>query len=87
MASIRKRNKKWQVQIRRKNFPLQTQTFQSKKLAIRWARKEEVKFDDGFYKITKKNYSLFDLINRYIDVVLPKKKVCSNEICGARYIY
>ena len=79
MASIRKRNKKWQVQIRRKNFPLQTQTFQSKKLAIRWARKEEVKFDDGFYKITKKNYSLFDLINRYIDVVLPKKKVCSNE--------
>ena len=79
MASIRKRNNKWQVQIRRKNFPLLTQTFQSKQLAIRWARKEEAKFDDGFYEINNKNYSFCDLINRYIDIVLPKKKVCFNE--------
>ena len=30
MASVRKRNNKWQVQVRRKNYPLITQTFQSK---------------------------------------------------------
>ena len=44
MASIRKRNNKWQVQVRRKNYPLITQTFQSKQLALRWARKEESNF-------------------------------------------
>jgi hypothetical protein len=48
MASIRKRNNKWQVQVRRKNCPLITQTFQSKQLALRWARKEESKFDEGY---------------------------------------
>ena len=79
MASIRKRNNKWQVQVRRKNCPLITQTFQSKQLALRWARKEESKFDEGYLEVFNKNCTLLDLIHRYIKEVLPKKKVCLNE--------
>ena len=79
MASIRKRNNKWQVQVRRKNYPLITQTFQSKQLALRWARKEESKFDEGYLEVFNKNCTLLDLIHRYIKEVLPKKKVCLNE--------
>ena len=79
MASIRKRNNKWQVQVRRKNYPLITQTFQSKQLALRWARKEESKFDEGYLEVFNKDCTLLDLIHRYIKEVLPKKKVCLNE--------
>ena len=60
MASIRKRNNKWQVQVRKKNYPLITQTFQSKQLALRWARKEESKFDDGYLEVFNKDCTLLD---------------------------
>ena len=79
MASFRRRNSKWQVQIRRKNFPLLTQTFQSKQLARRWVRKQEAKLDDGYYVVNNKHCSLKELIYRYIEEILPKKRVGINE--------
>ena len=79
MASFRRRNSKWQVQIRRKNFPLLTQTFQSKQLARRWVRKQEAKLDEGYYLVNNKYCSLKKLICRYIEEVLPKKRVGINE--------
>mgnify|MGYP001172458987 CR=1 FL=1 len=41
MASIRKRNGRWNVQIRRLTFPLISKTFKDKRLAIKWARGKE----------------------------------------------
>ena len=81
MASIRRRNNKWQAQVRRRNYPLITQTFRTKELAEKWARGEDTKIDDGFLvcKNKCKKYSLQQLIHRYIAEVLPKKRVKLNE--------
>jgi len=38
MATIRKRGAQYHVQVRRKNFPIQTKSFQSKAAAAAWAR-------------------------------------------------
>ena len=42
MATLRKRNGKWQAQIRRSKFQSQTQSFILKKDAEEWARKIEI---------------------------------------------
>ena len=42
MASIRRRNNKWQAQVRRKQCPLTTQTFRTKESATKWAREEDI---------------------------------------------
>ena len=81
MATLRKRNDKWHVQIRRKDYPSQTKSFTSKKIALRWIREIENKIDGGFIiqKNSTTNVSLRGLILRYIEEVLPKKKVEANE--------
>ncbi|MFT5540220.1 MAG: hypothetical protein ACI82H_001748 [Alphaproteobacteria bacterium] len=53
MASIRKRGRKWQVQIRRKGYPLFARTFQEKTVAIKWARRTESDLDKGLHPHTK----------------------------------
>ena len=81
MASIRRRNNKWQAQVRRRDCPLITQTFRTKESATKWAREEETKIDDGFLVLKNKckKYSLRQLINRYINEILPKKRAGFNE--------
>ena len=81
MATLRKRNDKWHVQIRRKDYPSQTKSFTSKKIALKWIREIENKIDGGFIiqKNSTTNVSLRGLIHRYIEEVLPKKKVQANE--------
>ena len=41
MATLRKRNGKWHVQIRRYGYPSQNKTFSSKKTAEKWIRQTE----------------------------------------------
>ena len=38
MGTLRRRNNKWHVQIRRKHYPSQTNTFNNKLAAVRWVR-------------------------------------------------
>ena len=64
---------------KKKNFPLLTQTFQSKQLARRWVRKQEAKLDDGYYVVNNKHCCLKELTYRYIEEILPKKRVGINE--------
>ena len=45
MATIRKRNGKWHVQIRRKNLPSQTCSFVHKNHALKWIRDIEIKLE------------------------------------------
>jgi len=45
MASIIRVGEKWRAQVRRKGFPPQTQTFPTKILAEKWARKIETEYD------------------------------------------
>lgn len=47
MASIRKRDSKWQVQVRRQGQNSQSRSFVSKSDAQQWAREIEVRADNG----------------------------------------
>jgi hypothetical protein len=50
MATIRRRNNKWQVIIRKDNFKITYKTFSLKEDAVRWARETEVKIEQGLYQ-------------------------------------
>ena len=77
MASIRKRNGKWHVQVRRANCKSITTTFTLKKYAKRWARDMEQKLDRQELRIDHQEATLRDLVNRYLTEVVPLKR--SNE--------
>ena len=81
MATLRKRNDKWHVQIRRKDYPSQTKSFVSKKTAEKWIRETENRIDKGYLHQSSEKLSLTlkELIIRYIANVLVKKKGCVNE--------
>ena len=77
MASIRRRNGKWQVQIRRTNQPSLSKSFIQKSDAERWSRMIESKLDvEGLLPDTNilKRHTLSDLITRYLEQMTPKKR-------------
>ena len=82
MASFRKRNGKWQVQVRRSGSEPQTRTFRSKEDAQVWARMIEARMDradlpDGQKEL--KSLSLGDLLVRYREEITPRKKSAHKE--------
>ena len=79
MATIRRRFGKWQVQIRKQHYPLITKTFLSKKIAEQWGRKIENEIDKGTLNIDKKENTLRELVDRYIDEISSKKNGSDNE--------
>ena len=81
MATFRRRNDKWHVQIRRKDYPSQTKSFISKKSAERWVRETENRIDQGYLnqRATKLSCTLKELIFKYIENVILKKRGCVNE--------
>lgn len=84
MATFRKRGEyQWQVQIRRKGYPLQSKTFETRPAAERWARAIERELDEGIYipRSEAEKTKLNDLIERYRVQVLPSKR--GNWIAGA----
>ena len=91
MASIRKRGKKWQVQIRRKNCPPVTRSFINRRDAKVWARQNESQIDrTGLPQNTKslETHTLADLVSRYRDTELARKRSGDRELdfltaCGS----
>lgn len=72
MASIRqKAPQQWQVQIRRKGWPIQNATFRRKIDAEMWARKIETEMDQGCFvdQSQGRETTFADLIEAYIDQV------------------
>jgi len=82
MATIRKRNGKYQVQIRNLGSNPITKTFTSKSLAEKWARKVQSEIEQGIYKDIRLAQSIsFEIASqRYIQDVLPKKKSYKKDI-------
>ena len=65
MASINKRGPyQFQAIIRRKGYPSQTKTFESRSEAEEWARSVESKMDDRTFRDRRdlKNWTLFDAL-------------------------
>ena len=82
MASFRKRNGRWQVQVRRKGSPSVSRTFQSKADARVWARMMEAKIDADELPTNHrdlKTITLAKLIIRYRDEVTPVKRSATQE--------
>ncbi|TDI58495.1 MAG: hypothetical protein E2O93_02705 [Alphaproteobacteria bacterium] len=77
MASIRKRNGKWQVQVRRAGQPTLAKTFGFKSDADQWARQKEREADQGHLTNDRRclrSHTLGELVVRYRDTVSVDKK-------------
>jgi hypothetical protein len=82
MATIRKRGKSWQAQIRHTGCPSQTKSFRLKSHAVAWARQVESKLDLGANSLNRSNLKLLtvgDLLKRYRDEVTCHKKSAAQE--------
>lgn len=77
MATIRKRNQKWQVQVRRHGAPALNRTFTTKRDADTWAREIEMKIERQDLLPNARNgaFPTFAaLLERYRETVTPKKR-------------
>ena len=80
MGTIRKRNGKFQAQVRRDGVPPLSKTFIMKKDAVVWVRGIEARIDAGETNVSApKATSLGDLITRYSQEITPLKKGCDTE--------
>lgn len=77
MATIRKRGElQWQAIVKRKGYPLQSKTWNTRKEAEAWARQIESEMDRGVFvsRAEVERTTLNDLIERYRVEVLPSKR-------------
>ena len=76
MATLRKRNNRWHVQVRRNGHPSQTKSFLSKTDAHKWVRQVEGEMDKAAFPTDKRileELTAADLITRYRDTVAINK--------------
>ena len=80
MASITKRQNKWQVRIRLSNYPTITKTFNLKSHAMAWAKLKEIQIENGNLEIDSKptKETVGDVLARYLKEITSKKK--SSEV-------
>lgn len=76
MASIRKRSGVWQARVRRKGYPDEVNSFDTKAEAQAWARSIESAMDQGVHQTvhSARNILLTDLLQRYVEEVSPTKR-------------
>jgi integrase len=76
MASFRMHGQRWQARVTRKGYPVEVRSFLNRQDAERWARSIEIEMDRGrFVSPTEaQSKKLGDLIDRYIEEVLPSMK-------------
>lgn len=81
MASFTKRGKAWQAKVRRKGYPEQIETFQSKADAQRWAREIESRIDRGAFIQTAEadRVTLGEALERYGREITSGKKSAARE--------
>jgi len=80
VGSIRKRNGKFQAQVRRDGVTPVSKTFTSKKDAVVWVRGIEARIDAGETNVSApKATTLAHLLSRYSQEVTPAKKGCDPE--------
>ena len=70
MASIRMRDGKYQVNIRRRGYPTVTRTFTSRRAAKSWSKTTEIQMERGEFN-PHSNITVDELIKRYANKVVP----------------
>ena len=82
MATIRKRGRSWQAQIRLTGFPVLSKSFRSKQTADAWVRQTEAALEREGLRIDLgrlKESTVGDLLRRYALEVSPSKKSADRE--------
>lgn len=82
MASLRKRNGKWQAQVRRAGMKPRAQSFISKTDAQRWIRQTELELDRAvlaYDPTSLDRTTVAELISRYRREVTPTKRGAASE--------
>ena len=81
MATIVERGAGWQAKIRRKGFPAQSRTFDTKADAEKWARGIEHAMDRGCFVDSREaeRTTLAEALDRYESEVTPRKKGAKQE--------
>ena len=75
MASFRKRNNLWQVQVRNKHVGSISKSFHKKSEAQKWAKEQEVLMQSGQWsRVNESSFTLHDLITKYKNEITPKKR-------------
>ena len=83
MASIRKRNGRYQAQIRRKGYSEVSKTFSSRDAAKKWVKATETDMERGEFR-PKVNMTVGELIKRFEREVAPKHKASRSTIVRCR---
>lgn len=76
MATIRKRNHTYHVQIRKKGYPALTNSFKNRKTALAWAKKVESEIDRYIYLdiSAAQKTTVSEVLDRYQEEILPTKR-------------
>ncbi|MBA9071512.1 integrase [Methylobacterium sp. RAS18] len=84
MATIRKRGRSWQVQVRHIGFPTRSKSFPSKAAAIAWAQARERDYaptDDPIERPAGDSLTVGELLQRYQTDVTALKRGYASENC------
>lgn len=82
MATVTKRgDRQWQAKVRRRGFPVVTNTFETKARAERWARLVESEIDEGSFvpRGEAESTTLGQALNRYLQEITPQRKAPSRK--------
>ena len=82
MATITKRDNRWEVQIRRRGHSSQTKSFLMKADALGWARYVEQQVDRRSLPYDPRKLdtiTLKELLEKYRDEVIPRKRCIDRE--------
>lgn len=82
MACIEKRTKYWRVKVRRKGYPEQTRSFDTRAQAEIWVRDVESEMDRGVFldRTEADRNTLADVLQRYTTEVTPGKRGAGPEM-------
>lgn len=81
MASIRKRDGRWRVQVRKRGYKPQFRSFERKADAVAWARQLESEMDRGVFvsRAEAERTTLGELFDRYQSEITPAKASARRE--------
>ena len=82
MASIRKRNGKYQALVRRNGVGQIGKSFLTRKEAERWARQIEIQIESGAFQLQREEATTAtfrETIERYVAEITPKKRGAASE--------
>ena len=85
MASIRKRNGRHHVQVRRRGYPQATRSFTSREAASKWIKNVEVDMERGEY-LPRVTMTVNELLLQYEAEEVPKQKGARHEFWRSSFL-